>query len=167
MYLFAELKLFIRLHINNCELIYTFIRTYDFINTANHNLIYTLKTRINKNITLMNIEQLRKFCLSLPHTTEDIKWDNDLCFLIGEKMFCVTGLEGSFSASFKVKDVEFNRLTEMEGIIPAPYLARNKWVLVENSNALTIKEWSHYISQSYATIKSKLPKKILAQLDNS
>ena len=115
----------------------------------------------------MNIEQLRKFCFSLPHTSEDIKWDNDLCFLIGEKMFCVTGLEGSFSASFKVKDEEFNKLTEMDGIIPAPYLARYKWVLVENSNALTIKEWKHYIYQSYETIKSKLPKKILAQLDNS
>ncbi len=116
---------------------------------------------------LMNIEQLRKLCLSLPHTTEDIKWDNDLCFLIGEKMFCVTGLEGSFSASFKAKDDEFNELTEIDGIIPAPYLARYKWVLVKNPSALTKKEWNHYICQSYETIKSKLPKKILAQLDNS
>jgi len=108
----------------------------------------------------MNIEQLRKLCLSLPYTTEDVKWDNDLCFLIGKKMFCVTGLEGSFSASFKLKDEEFNELTEMDGINPAPYLARYKWVLVENSTALTI-------SQSYEMIKSKLPKRILAQLDNS
>jgi len=115
----------------------------------------------------MNIEQLRKLCLSLPYTTEDVKWDNDLCFLIGKKMFCVTGLEGSFSASFKLKDEEFNELTEMDGIIPAPYLARYKWVLVENSTALTNKEWEHYISQSYEMIKSKLPKRILAQLDNS
>jgi len=115
----------------------------------------------------MNIEKLRKICLSLPYTTEDVKWDNDLCFLIGKKMFCVTGLEGSFSASFKLKDEEFNELTEMDGIIPAPYLARYKWVLVKNSTALTNKEWEHYISQSYEMIKSKLPKRILAQLDNS
>jgi len=115
----------------------------------------------------MNIEQLRKLCLSLPRTTEDVKWNNDLCFLIGEKMFCVTGLEGSFSASFKLKDEEFNELIELDGIIPAPYLARYKWVLVENSTSLTNKEWEHYISQSYEMIKSKLPKRILAQLDNS
>jgi len=115
----------------------------------------------------MSIEQLRKLCLSLPHTTEDVKWDNDLCFLIGEKMFCVTGLEGSFSASFKVKDEEFNKLIEMDGMIPAPYLARYKWVLVENSSTLTKNEWELYISQSYEMIKSKLPKKILAQLGNS
>jgi predicted DNA-binding protein (MmcQ/YjbR family) len=115
----------------------------------------------------MNIEQLRKLCFSLPHTTEDVKWDNDLCFLIGEKMFCVTGLERSFSASFKVKDEEFNKLIEMDGIIPAPYLARYKWVLVENSSTLTKKEWELYISQSYEMIKSKLPKRILAQLGNS
>ena len=115
----------------------------------------------------MNIEQLRKLCLSLPNTTEDIKWENDLCFLIGEKMFCVTGLKGSFSTSFKVKDEEYNELIEMDGIIPAPYLARYKWVLVENSSALTKKEWVYYISESYEMIKSRLPKKILAQLNKS
>jgi predicted DNA-binding protein (MmcQ/YjbR family) len=38
----------------------------------------------------MNIEQLRKFCLSFPGATEDIKWGADLCFCVGEKMFCVT-----------------------------------------------------------------------------
>jgi predicted DNA-binding protein (MmcQ/YjbR family) len=115
----------------------------------------------------MNVEQLRKLCLSLPNTTEDVKWDNDLCFLIGEKMFCVTGLEGPFSTSFKVKDEEFNELTEIDGIIPAPYLARYKWVLVENPGSLTKKEWDYYISKSYEMIKLKLPKKILAQLDKS
>ncbi len=115
----------------------------------------------------MNIEQLRKLCLSLPNTTEDVNWENDLCFLIGEKMFCVTGLKGSFSASFKVNDEIFNELTEMDGIIRAPYLARYKWVLVENSSALTKKEWIHYVSESYEMIKLKLPKKILAQLDKS
>ena len=35
----------------------------------------------------MNIEQLRKFCLSFPGATEDIKWGNDLCFCVGKKMF--------------------------------------------------------------------------------
>lgn len=66
-----------------------------------------------------------------------------------------------------MKDEEFNKLTEMDGIIPAPYLARYKWVMVENSTALTNIEWEHYISQSYEMIKSKLPKKILTQLGNS
>ena len=41
----------------------------------------------------MNIEQLRKFCLSFPGATEDIKWGADLCFCVGAKMFCVTGAD--------------------------------------------------------------------------
>jgi predicted DNA-binding protein (MmcQ/YjbR family) len=42
----------------------------------------------------MNIEALRKFCLSLPAVTEDVKWGADLCFSVGGKMFCVTSMEG-------------------------------------------------------------------------
>ena len=39
----------------------------------------------------MNIEQLRKYCLSFPGATEDIKWGADLCFCVGAKMYWVTG----------------------------------------------------------------------------
>ncbi len=42
----------------------------------------------------MNLEHLRKYCLSFPGVTEDVKWGNDLCFCVGEKMFCVTGVDG-------------------------------------------------------------------------
>ena len=50
----------------------------------------------------MNIEQLRKYCLSFPHATEDVKWGNDLCFCVGGKMFCVTGLAFFATALFAV-----------------------------------------------------------------
>jgi predicted DNA-binding protein (MmcQ/YjbR family) len=112
----------------------------------------------------MHIEQLRKFCLSLPHATEDVKWEKDLCFCIGEKMFCVTGLEdGHDSASVKVSNEEFDEMTSREGIEPAPYLARYKWVLAKFS-ALSDAEWQHYIHQSYELVKAKLPAKIRAGL---
>ena len=112
----------------------------------------------------MNIEHLREFCLSLPNVTEDVKWDDNLCFLIGGKIFCITGLDGPFTVSLKVRDEEFDELASSTHIIPAPYLARYKWVLVEKPGRLTKKEWGHYITQSYNLIKSKLPKKILNQL---
>lgn len=115
----------------------------------------------------MNIERLRALCLTLPHTKEDVKWEKDLCFLIGEKMFCVTGLEGDFGASFKVPDEEFDQLCAIDGIIPAPYLARYKWVYVQDSNALPPNQWEHYVTQSYDLIKSKLPKKVLKSLGDT
>ncbi|HEY6160309.1 MAG TPA: MmcQ/YjbR family DNA-binding protein [Bacteroidia bacterium] len=105
----------------------------------------------------MDLEQLRAFCLSLPGVTEDVKWGHDLCFSIGEKMFCVTGFEMPLKVTLKVKDEEFDELTASDHISPAPYLARYKWIMIETVSRFSQKEWEHYISQSYELVRSKLP----------
>ena len=112
----------------------------------------------------MDILHLRQYCLSLPHVTEDIKWEKNLCFLIGDKMFCVASLEGKFNFSFKVMSEEFDELCSMEGIIPAPYLAQYKWILVQNPACFSTKEWEQYIEQSYGLIKSNLSKSVLKKI---
>lgn len=112
----------------------------------------------------MNIELLRDYCKKLPFVSEDIKWGNDLCFLIGGKMFCVICLEHPFRISFKVGENEFGSLSNSEGIIPAPYLARNKWIQVKDENRFSKSEWEFYIRQSYEFIKAKLPKKYLKDI---
>ncbi len=113
----------------------------------------------------MDTEKLRKFCLSLPGAHEGIKWEDHLCFMIAEKMFCITGMQDDASVSLKVSDEDFEEITERNGIIPAPYMARNKWVAIQKRNALKPKEWEHYLRQSYELIKSKLPKKVRMQID--
>jgi hypothetical protein len=35
----------------------------------------------------MTVEDLRDICISLPHSTEDIKYGTDLCFSVGKKTF--------------------------------------------------------------------------------
>ncbi len=107
----------------------------------------------------MENDFIRTICLKFPDVKEDIKWGHDLCFLIGEKMFCVTGIEGEFGVSFKVNDEEFEELSSREGIIPAPYLARYKWIFVNDPKCFSKKEWEHYLKQSYEMIKLKLKKK--------
>ena len=107
----------------------------------------------------MDIESIRKICKQLPSVTEGVKWGNDLCFMVGEKMFCVAALETPLKISFKVTDEEFDEMTNRDGIIPAPYVAKYKWVLVEKMNALSKKEWECYIKQSYEMVRAKLPKK--------
>src|SRR5262245_31471825 len=107
----------------------------------------------------MNIEGVRKICLGFPKVTEDVKWGNDLCFLLAEKMFVVTSLAPPFSVSFAVKPEEFDELIETEGIIPAPYMARNKWIQVQDESRFSKKEWEYYFKQAYEIKKSKLPKK--------
>src|SRR3954468_15991109 len=105
-------------------------------------------------------ETLRKFCLSLAHVTQAIKWRHDLCFLIAEKMFAVGALEASDGhfVSFKCTPEKFAELIEVEGIIPAAYMARNQWVTLERDNALRDPEIKDLIRGSYELVKAKLPK---------
>jgi predicted DNA-binding protein (MmcQ/YjbR family) len=112
----------------------------------------------------MNIEVLRKICSSLPAVTEDVKWGNDLVFSVGDKMFCVASLEPPFSCSFKVPDDEFDELSNQNGFMPAPYMARAKWVLVTDPANLNKKQWQEYIKQSYELVKIKLTKKLREKL---
>jgi len=112
----------------------------------------------------MDLESLRKFCLSLPGVTEDIKWGNDLVFSVGDKMFCVASLQPPLQYSFKVRDEEFEELSNSEGFIPAPYMARAKWVLLKNPTRIKKNQSEQYIRQSYEMVKMKLTKKMRAQL---
>ncbi|HEV8284124.1 MAG TPA: MmcQ/YjbR family DNA-binding protein [Chitinophagaceae bacterium] len=112
----------------------------------------------------MNIETLREICSSLPTVTEDIKWGNDLVFSVGRKMFCAASLEPPFTFSFKVRDDEFEELSNQDGFMPAPYAARAKWVLATKPSKLTRKEYASYIKQSYELVKAKLTKKLKKEL---
>jgi predicted DNA-binding protein (MmcQ/YjbR family) len=112
----------------------------------------------------MNIDTVRGYCLSLPHATEDIQWGNDLLFRIGEKIFAGMSLDPPHSLSFKCTPEKFDELIELEGIIPAPYTARNKWVMLERLDALRDSEIKSLIANSYEMIFSKLTKKMQAEL---
>lgn len=112
----------------------------------------------------MTLETLRAFCLTLPYVTEDIKWGHDVCFSIGGKMFCVATIDDPLKVSLKVMDEEFDELITVPGISPAPYVARYKWIWIENETVFTRPKWERYIKQSYDLVFSKLPKKILAGL---
>src|ERR1043165_3542913 len=113
----------------------------------------------------MNIEDIQTFCRKMVGVTEDIKWGHDLVFSIGGKMFCVVELEQvPTSASFKVKDEEFDELSGKPGFKPAPYVAKYKWVLLEDITKMKKTDWNHYLKHSYELVKSKLPTKAKKQL---
>ncbi len=112
----------------------------------------------------MNIQEIRELALSLPSVTEDIKWDNHLCFNIGGKMFLVTSPDSfPITASLKVSDEDFEILVK-RGIIPAPYLARHKWIQLDNISRFSSKDWKKYVNFSYQLISSKLPSKVKKEI---
>ncbi len=113
----------------------------------------------------MDLEELRELCLSYTYATEDVKWKKDLCFCIGGKMFCVAGLDQTpTAASFKVRDDEFDAMSSRDGFQLAPYVARYKWVMIDDIRKMSRKEWALYTRQSYELVKGKLPKKVLKNL---
>lgn len=113
----------------------------------------------------MNLEWLRAHCLSLPHTTEQIQWGDHLLFKIGGKMFAATSVDGGDAGmSFKCSPEEFEELIERPGIIPAPYLARAKWVALEHTEAMPRAELNKRLTRSYELVKAGLTKKAQAAL---
>ena len=79
-------------------------------------------------------------------------------------MFCVAYLGTPLTIAFRVREDEFDELSESAGIIPAPYMARNKWIQVQDMSCFSPEEWKHYIYQSYEYKKGKLTKKVLKEL---
>ena len=110
----------------------------------------------------MDLDTLRELCMSFQGATEGLKWEDHICFMVAEKIFCMTGERGG--VSIKVTPEEVEELTERDGIMPTPYMARNNWVTIREFNKLRPKEWEYYIHQSYELIRSKLPKKVQAGL---
>jgi predicted DNA-binding protein (MmcQ/YjbR family) len=113
------------------------------------------------------LDWVRAFCLSLPHATEDVKWEHNLLFRIAGKMFCVANLEpgmGPSKIAFKCTPERSAELVEIEGIIPAPYMAHNHWVSMIEMDALRQPEIKELIRNSYQLVLAKLPKKTQAAL---
>jgi predicted DNA-binding protein (MmcQ/YjbR family) len=115
----------------------------------------------------MNVAWVRAHCLTLPHTTEEILWGDDLVFKIGGKMYAVVVLgisSHNVVMSFKCTPEVFGELVERPGIIPAPYSARMHWVALEREDALPRAEIKRLIRNSYDLVVAKLPKKKQAEL---
>lgn len=76
-------------------------------------------------------------------------------------MFCATGMDKADSqVSFKCTPEKFAELTEREGIIPAPYVARYHWIAVEDPEALDEEEFEDLISKSYLLVYENLTPKV-------
>jgi predicted DNA-binding protein (MmcQ/YjbR family) len=113
----------------------------------------------------MAVEWVRKVCLSLPHATDNVQWGNNLVFKVAGKIFAMAELEPAPKVlSFKVTPEEYAELIEQQGIVPAPYLAKNFWVALETWEAMPRRELEGRLRRSYELVFAKLPKKKQAAL---
>lgn len=119
----------------------------------------------------MDNEHIRDLCLALPHVSETLNWGHHLVYWVGAreiggKMFAMTDLDGSGVGVlwFHCGAERYHELLEIEGIQPAPHLARAYWVALERWDALRPREIGEELRRAHALIYSKLPKRTQAML---
>jgi predicted DNA-binding protein (MmcQ/YjbR family) len=119
----------------------------------------------------MDAERIRAYLLSLPHAVETMQWGANLVFWVGDKaiggkMFALVNLDGDGKAliSYAAGRERYSELLEVEGIIPAPYMARIFWVAVERWNVFRTKEWEQELHAAYTITFNKLPPRTRAVL---
>ncbi|MDF2365928.1 MmcQ/YjbR family DNA-binding protein [Sneathiella sp.] len=107
----------------------------------------------------MTRDEFDRFCGTLPAVTNVVQWGNASVWKIGGKIFAICSNWGPGEAEkigFKCSDLTYAILIEQDGIIPAPYLARAKWVQLVERDAMTDQDIEAYIREAYSIIKAKL-----------
>lgn len=114
----------------------------------------------------ITVAQLESLCSRWPGVTRDIKWGDNLVFSVGGKMFVITHADGRDGGrlAFKAADERFLELTDQPGIIPAPYLARARWVSVTEPSRFTTAELQALLLDAYVSVRAKLSKKRQGEL---
>jgi predicted DNA-binding protein (MmcQ/YjbR family) len=115
----------------------------------------------------MDVERARTFLLKLPHVVETLQWGDNLVFWVGDKhiggkMFALANLDadGRGVISFPAGPARFAELVEIDGIFPAPYLARINWVAAQHWNVFSPREWEQELRAAYEITLDKLPPKV-------
>ena len=104
----------------------------------------------------MNADSIRKYCLAFPDATENLQWEDNLCFKVRGKIFVMLGLDSAPQRlCFKCAPEKFAELCELEGIRPAPYVGRYKWVMLDRLDVLRDEDLQDCIRQSYEMVASK------------
>jgi len=108
----------------------------------------------------VNIEKLRKYCLSKNKVTESFPFDNvTLVFKVLDKMFALTNLDGDLSINLKCSPDKVVELREKQNAVkPGYHMNKNHWNTIEIDGTIDdnlIKSW---IDDSYALVVSKMSK---------
>ena len=114
----------------------------------------------------MDAEQIREALLELPHVEETMQWGANLVFWVGDKaiggkMFALVNLDedGKGVISFAAGQERYSELLEVDGVIPAPYMARIFWVALTRWDAIPSRELICLLAHGRDLVYAKLPKR--------
>jgi predicted DNA-binding protein (MmcQ/YjbR family) len=112
-------------------------------------------------------KEFDEYCDSLKATTNVIQWGGASVWKVGGKMFAICAHWGEGEGDkikFKCSDNSYELLLELPGVVPAPYLARAKWVAVTSNETLTDDDIKSYVEEAHGIIAGKLTKKLQREL---
>jgi len=106
----------------------------------------------------MDAERIRTFLLTLPHVVDTMQWGATLVFWIGDKaiggkMFALVNLNDNSNwksvLCYSAGPEHYAELLEIDGLFPAPYMARIWWVAAERWDVFRTPEWERELRASY------------------
>jgi predicted DNA-binding protein (MmcQ/YjbR family) len=104
----------------------------------------------------VNVDSIRRFCLSFPQAKESLQWGETLCFKVRGKLFALLSLGAvPHHLTLKASPEQFAELLEREGIVPAPYVGRYKWIMLESLDVVARTELEELIEKSYELVSAK------------
>lgn len=114
----------------------------------------------------MQLSTLQEWVGGWPGVSHEIKWQDDVVFMVAGKMFAVHCFQGKNQGqlSFKVEDERFLDLTDRPHVIPAPYMARAHWISLLPSCEMDSAEKHAMVRKSYELVRAKLTRKLQAEL---
>ena len=115
----------------------------------------------------MDAERIRAFLLTLPHVVETMQWGANLVFWVGDKaiggkMFALINLDDDQNRqviSYSAGPERYAELLELDGIFPAPYMARIHWIAAQRWSVFRAHEWEQQLRAAYDLTFAKLPPK--------
>ena len=103
--------------------------------------------------------EFRKLALHFPEASEAAHMGHP-DFRVGGKIFAILAVDSlPPKLCFKCTPEKFAELVEHPEIIPAPYLGRYKWVLLQRLDGLRTAKVEDLIRESYRMVQAKVPKR--------
>ena len=113
----------------------------------------------------MNIEDLRRYCLSLPGVHDDFAFGkatseydrNLLVFYVVDKWFCFVNAEAFDFCTIRCTPEEIPVLIDRyEGITPGWHMDKHHWISVRFDGDIPAEEILDLVKKSYGLAKAKL-----------
>jgi len=118
----------------------------------------------------MNVEVLREYCISKPHTTESLPFGpENLVLKVGGKMFGLISLDAS-PARINLKcnpELAEQLRDEYPAVLPGYHMNKKHWNTIIMNSSIRWAQVQEWIDHSYELVLQSLPKAVKAEFERS